>query len=406
MTHVVRAVCRVLCALGAALAMVPAPAAAQADEERPSLQIGPVEIRPQLLFSNIGVDSNVFNEHTDPKRDFTFTASPNLQVLVHPGRLRLMYTSAVDLVYFHKYTSERSRNSTAAVRADLDLTWLKPFVSFSSAHTSARPNSEIDLRARHHPRTYSAGTTVKIASRTSIGILGRRSTETYDDDLQFRGEDLSTSLDNEVTGYESSLNVELTPFTTFSVVAVKDEQRFDRAPLRDSDSIRVSPTLTFSPLGLITGTASFGYRRFNGLDPSLPDYSGFVSAGSVGILFYDQYKLDTSFTRDVRYSYERTLPYYIVSGVRSTLAAQTFGPFDVRVMGGRESMDYRALNGADSPGTDRLVVYGAGIGYRIGTRARVVVDAEFSHRTSERDPLREYRNHRIVASLNWGVLNR
>ena len=126
---------------------------------------------------------------------------------------------------------------------------------------------------------------------------------------------------------------------------------------------------------------------------------------------YDQYRLDTTFARDVRYSYERALPYYIVSGIRTTLSAQTFGPVDVRVIGGRESMDYRSLGGvpasaASPPGTDHLVLYGGGIGYRFGTRARLVVDAEFSHRSSERDVARDFRNHRIVASLNWGALNR
>lgn len=406
MRGIERTLCRAMCVVAVSVAMAPRPAAAQADEDRPSLKVGPVEFRPRLLFSNVGVDNNVFNEHTNPKRDFTFTASPDLQISVHPDRLKLTYTSGADFVYFRKYTSERSRNDTAAVRADLDLTWLKPFASFSASHTSARPNSEIDLRVRHDPRTYSAGTTVKIASRTSIGVLGRRSTERYEDGVQFRGEDLARSLDTRATAYESSFNVELTPFTTFSLVGSKEQQRFDRAPERDADSIRIAPTLTFSPFGLITGSASFGYRRFNGLDPSLPDYAGFVSTGTVGILFYDQYKLDTTFTRDVRYSYERTLPYYIVSGIRATLSAQTFGPVDVRVMGGRESLDYRALNGATPPGGDLLVLYGAGLGYRIGARARVAVDAEFSHRTSERDESREFRNHRIVAFLNWGALNR
>jgi hypothetical protein len=405
---------RIVCALAVGLALAPRPASAQPDADRPSLVIGPIEFRPRLLFKDVGIDDNVFNEHTNPKRDFTMTASPDLEISTHPGRLRLAYTSGVDLVYFRKYESERSRNTAVGARADLDLTWLKPFVSFSSAHTSARPNAEIDLRARHHPRTYTAGTTIKIASRTSIGIVGRRTTETYDEGVEFRGEDLARSLDTKVKAYETSFNVDLTPFTTFSLVGAKEEQRFERAPERNADSFRVAPTLTFSPLGLITGSASFGFRRFNGLDPSLPDYSGFVSTGTVGILFYDQYKLDTTFTRDVRYSYERTQPYYIVGGMRASLAAQTFGPVDVRVMAGRESMSYRALQGptdpgsqaARLPGNDHLVLYGAGIGYRIGTRARVAVDAEFSHRSSQRDESREFRNRRVMASLNWGALNR
>jgi hypothetical protein len=409
-----RAFPRVAGALALALALAPSSAAAQSEPDRPSLRLGPVEFRPRLIFRDVGIDNNVFNEHTDPKRDFTLTASPDLEISTHPGRLRLAYTSAADFVYYRKYASERSRNGTIGARADLDLTWLKPFASFSSSETSARPNAEIDVRARHHPRTYSAGTTVRIASRSSVGILGRRTSERYEDGIDFRGEDLARSLDTRITAYESSFNVELTPFTTFSIVGAREEQRFDRAPERNADSVRIAPTLTFSPLGLVTGSASFGYRHFNGIDPSLPDYSGFVSTGTVGILFYDQYKLDTTFTRDIRYSYERALPYYIVGGIRATLSAHTFGPIDLRVLAGRESMDYRSLRAlaADAGvaaerrvGRDLLTVYGGGVGYRIGTRARVAVDAEFSHRSSERDAFRDYRNHRIVALLNWGALN-
>lgn len=394
------------CGLAALIVLAPAQAAAQTDAERPTIRIGPFEIRPRLLFSNVGVDYNVFNEHTDPKRDFTFTTAPDVEVSVHPGRLRVAYTSGSEFVYFHKYTSERKVNRSFSARADLDLGMLKPFASMSSAHTSARPNSEIDLRARHHPRTYAGGTSLKLASRTSIAFSARRSTDFYDDGFEFRGVDLSKSLDNETMGYESSLNLELTPFTTVSLVAGKDRQRFDHDPVRNADSIRVAPTVTFSPLGQITGTASVGYRRFRGIDPALPDYSGFVSSGAIGLILGGQYKLDTSFTRDVRYSYEESLPYYIVSGGRATLAVQTAAALDVRFTAGRESMNYRALAGATSPGTDLQTVYGAGVGYRIAERLRLVLEAEFTHRTSERDESREYRNKRLVTTLNWGALNR
>jgi hypothetical protein len=403
MSH--RGVFRVLCGLALAIALAPRSVSAQSEDDRPGLRLGPVDFRPRLILKDIGVDNNVFNEHTNPKTDLTLTAAPDLEIATHPGRLKLAYTTGMEFIYFRKYTSERAQNRSVGGRADLDLTWLKPFASFSSSHTSARPNSEIDVRTQHHPWTYTAGTTVKIASRTSVGFVARRTGETYDEGAEFRGEDLALALDTEISAYESSFNVELTPFTTFSLVGAKEEQRFDHAPERNADSVRVAPTLTFSPLGLITGSASFGYRHFNGLDPSLPDYSGFVSTGTVGILFYDRYKFDTTFTRDVRYSYERSLPYYIVGGIRAALSVRTSGPFDLRVLGGRESMDYRSLNGLSSPGKDLVVVYGGGIGYRIGARARVAVDAELSHRSSERDDAREFRNRRVLALLTWGALN-
>jgi hypothetical protein len=400
------AVSTLLVCVAAVVLIRPAAVHAQStDPERPTLRLGPVEFRPRLAFTNVGIDNNVFNERTNPKRDFTFVATPDLEVSLHPGRLRVAYTTGTEFVYFKQYTSERSLNRNLGARVDLDLSFLKPFASFSSAQTSARANSEIDIRALHRPRNYAAGTKLKIASRTEMVFTAREARDVYADGETFRGVDLARNLDEKTRGYDATLNVALTPFTTAGVVVSTEETRFDRSPLRNSDTLRILPTVTFSPLGLITGTASVGYRRFNGLDPSLPDYRGLVSAGSIGILFVGRYKLDTTFTRDVRYSYEDVVPYYLVTGGRGTLAAQAFGMFELRVLGGRESMAYRG-GVAAVPGTDRLTSYGGGVGRRIGDRARVLVDLEFLHRVSDRDPSREYRNHRVAASLTWGALNR
>jgi hypothetical protein len=393
-----------LCILGA-LAFTPALATAQTDPDRPGVKVGPLQISPRLIFSNIGVDANVFNDPANPKRDFTFTATPDVEVSVQPGRLKLAYLSKVDFVYFQNYTTERSVNRSFSGRADLDLGWLKPFFTATAAITSARLNSEIDSRARHHPREYTAGTRLRIASRTSVTFTARAARESYDPGVRFRGVELWRSLDNKTKGYEASFNLNLTPFTTVSLIASRDQQRFPYAPTRDADSLRIAPTVTFSPLGQITGTASVGYRRFKAIDPSMPDFSGLVSTGTIGLLLGGRYKLDTLFSRDLRYSYEQGLPYYIITGGRATLAIRTVGAFDVRVTGGRESMNYRALGNLGTPGRDRLLLYGTGVGYRFAERMRLVIDGEFWHRTSERDTSRDYRNHRIMATLNWGAIN-
>lgn len=394
--------------LAVAVAFAPASAAAQStpDQEPGTMRIGPFQLKPRLAFTNVGVDYNVFNDNANPQRDFTFTAAPDVEVSVHPGRLRLAFLSGSEFVYFQKFTSERSVNHSFGGRADLDLNILKPFFSASSAHTSARPSTEIDVRARHHPQSYTAGTILKVASRTSMTFTGRLSTEAYDEGVEFRGEDLSTALDNKTTGYEAALNLELTPFTTLSLVAGKEELRFDHSPVRDADSLRISPTVTFSPLGQITGSGSIGYRRFNGLDPSLPDYTGLVSTGSIGILMGGKYKLETTFTRDIKYSYEEAIPYYVLTGGRATLAVQTVAALDLRVTGGRESMAYRAFPGEPDPGRDYVILYGGGFGYRIREHLKFVAEVEIWHRTSERDDTREYRNTRVVTSVNWGVMNR
>ncbi len=401
---------RLPCGMAALLLLWPAAAAAQSAAPDPqTVRIGPFDLKPSFAVTNFGIDDNVFNERLNPRRDFTFIAAPAVEVAIHPGRLRLAYTSGSEFVYFRKYTSERSVNRSFGARADLDLALLRPFVSVTSGHTSTRANAEIDVRARHHPRTYAAGTRLKLASRTEMVFTAREARDEFDDRV-FRGIDLARTLNQTVRSYETAVNVALTPFTTAGVGFSRENQRFDRAPLRDSNSWRLAPTLIFSPLGLVNGTASVGYRHFDGLDASLPDYSGLVASGSVGILFVGRYKLDTTFTRDVRYSYEEALPYYLVNATRATLAAQAIGQLELRVLAGRESMDYRvagmpALPSAQ-PGRDLVTSYGAGVGYRVGDRARVVVDVERLHRGSTRDLSREYSNHRVMASLVWGAVNR
>lgn len=401
--------------LGAAAALLvcaAAPARAQSpDADRQGIRVGPFELRPRLSITNAGIDNNVFNERVDPKRDFTFMVAPELEVALHPGRLRVAYTSGSEFVYFRKYVDERSVNRNFGGRVDLDLTLVKPFVSFSTGETSARPNAEIDARARHRPRVFTAGTRLKVASRTEMVLTAREASDVFDDSARFRGVPLARTLDETDRSYDAALNVALTPITTAGLVVTRETQRFARSPVRDADSWKIAPTLTFSPLGLVTGSGSVGYRAFNGLDPSLPDYSGIVAAGAIGIQFVGRYKLDTSFTRDIRYSYEELVPYYLLSGVRSVLAAQAIGMLELRLLGGRESMDYRAAGGVpalpvSALGSDTLTSYGGGAGYRLGDRARIVVDVEFLHRASTRDLSREYSNHRIVASLTWGALNR
>ena len=372
-------------------------------DERAPIQLGPIGLRPRLIFSDVGFDSNVFNESVDPKNDFTLTASPTLEATFRARHLRLTYTSGGDFVYYRTYSSERSANRSFLLRADMDFTRLRLFGSLGAQQTRARMNTEVDARASRKPRSYGAGGTVKLFSRSTFGVAVRKDRNTFDPDEQFRGVNLATVFNNDLDVIEGTAAVELTPLTSLALVVSSERSRFNFSPLRDSNTLRIAPTITFSPLGLITGTASLGYRRFDGKDPSLPDYSGLVASGSVSVLLADRFKVDATFTRDVRYSFEEQQPYYLVTGGRGTVTTLLARGFDVRVTGGRESLAYRNL-GVNAPtGLDRFIVYGAGIGYRIGTQGRLGVDAEHSQRSSDRTTERGFEKNRVFGSLSWGV---
>jgi hypothetical protein len=387
---------------------VPAVAAAQPPPEapadqRPTYTVGPVAVRPRLLFNNIGVDDNVFNERENPKSDWTFSAQPDVEFSLRPGRARLVWLSGAEFVYYRRYETERSINRSQSLSAEYDLNVLRPFVTYTTAHTSARPNAEIDLRARRHPRAYSVGSMVKLASRFSGTLLLRKTREEYDGGVGFREQELAETLNHRGTIYEGSVAFQATPITSLSVVMSHERLRFDHAPLRDSRSIRIAPTVTFTPFGLLNGTASVGVRKFEGESAALPGYTGVVMNGTLSSVLLDRFRLDTRFTRDVQYSYEESLPFYVLSGGRATLAAQMTDRFDLRVTAGHDRMNYRAFAGESDPGADTMNLYGGGIGFYLGDRTQLVLQTEFTERSSGRDRAREFRNRRIFATMTWGV---
>ena len=382
------------------------PASAQdpaGPEARPTMKIGPVELWPTMTFRNIGVDNNVFNEPENPKSDFTLTVVPNLTALVRPDWMRLSYTSLSEFVYFATYKSERGINRGFDARFDLFLPFAQPYLTAGAMLTKERPNREIDERAPRQLRSYSAGLRFKLGTVSSVSAGVRRNTSRYvEAGRLFRGIDLGEELNNETDGVEAAFQVDLTPLTTVGVTVARQEDRFDTKPLRNSDSLRVTPTVLFKPFGLFSGSASVGYLRFDAVDPDVEDYAGFVANGSIGFLLLDRYRFETTFGHDMRYSYDEQTPTYVGKSIAASLRTDLFGGLDVKVSSARDVMAYRALAGQQAPPADIHFMYGAGLGYTLITNMRLGVEAEFWQRTSDRAG-RGYRNNRIFATLNWGV---
>jgi len=378
-------------------------AAGQTSDTPPpgTLVLGPVWLTPGLLLKDMGVDNNVFNAPVDPKHDFTFTLTPRAAALFRMRRLRLGLTTSTDYVYYRTYKSERGTNTSAVARADLDLGVLKPYVTASAVSSRNRVNAEIDARARRRDVAYAGGLTLKVASRTSVVLNGSHGRVAYEPDTEFRGISLRDSLDGGRDSVDAGLALALTPLTTFSMIVAREFQRFEFSPSRESDAWRVSPTFTFSPVGLLSGSASVGYRRLHTRSPELPDYAGLVSAVSVSATIYDRNQVVGVFNRDVQYSYDTTTAYYLGTTGTVTWTFLVAGPIDIRGTAGRTLMDY-SVSGA-SQGRDTTTSYGGGFGYRFSNHARLGINAEWSRRASTRSADRNYRNNRIFAGLTWGT---
>ena len=365
------------------------------------IHFGPLGLRPSISITNVGNDSNVFNEAEHPQEDFTATVVPRLVARVRGGRMTLSYGSAADMVYFKKFTSERSVNANTDIRLDADLGRVQPYASIGWVATKERLNAEIDVRTPRTQRALAGGLRVLMASRTALLVSGRRFTLDFDEGALFKGVDLSRTLNSQADSVDASLQLLLTPLTTFSMTTSLQRDRFEAAPERDSDTLRLLPALQFDPSTLIRGSVAVGYRRFRPLTPALPDYSGLLVQAGLGYTMLARTKFDLDLARDVQYSFEDDEPYYLSTGGRLTVTHQLVGPLDLQAFGGGQTMAYRQSGTPTDVRRDQVRSYGGGAGYRLRNNMRLGVTWETNRRQSALND-RDYVRRRIYASLIYG----
>jgi hypothetical protein len=202
---------------------------------------------------------------------------------------------------------------------------------------------------------------------------------------------------------EASIGLALTPLTSFAVNVSREQLRFEHATERDSDTLRIMPTLTFSPAGLINGTVSVGFRRFTAVDPQTPDFTGLVASATGGVTLYERHRLDFSVNRDLSYSYDRATPYYIATGGSLTWTWLLAGPVDLKASIGRNQMRYHGQGSAGATSTDTYSTYSVGTGYRIRRWLRAGINGDWVRRASQTSPDRVFENNRIYGTLTWGT---
>jgi hypothetical protein len=371
------------------------------------IRLGPLGLSPTVTITNFGIDTNIFNDSSDPKSDFTMTVTPKVEGKLRNSRALWSGSLASGLVYFKRYSGERSIDYAADGRFDLDLDWLRPYALAKIEDTHQRLNAELDIRAPRSQTTAAAGARAVMSPKIGLVTDVRRSTVRFAEGVFFEGVPLSRTLNSDIFSVEGGLEVYLTPLTTFSVTASRQHDRFDLTPERDSDSFRVMPTIRMEAPAIIAGSLSVGYRQFTPLSPELPDYSGLVAIGSLTHTFAERTKVDLLLSRDVQYSFELNQPYYLTTGFRVTATYQIRDDLDVRLSGGRDRLEYRAEETVpdalpDVMRVDRSDILDAGGGYRLRPNLRLGFDVEFARRLSDR-PGREYRRTRAFGSIAYGL---
>jgi hypothetical protein len=349
------------------------------------IRIGPLWMNPTMAVPNVGVDTNVFNDATDPKRDFTMTVSPRTDVWLRMGRTWLSGSINEQIVWYEKYASERSTNDSYTIGWKAPLNRLLVATGAAWVNTRERPGFEIDARAQRKQPTYDASVEVRAFARTFVGVRGTWDNVSFDQTALFQGISLQDELNRTIASEAITIRHELTPLTSLTISGGRTEQRFDTALSRNSLSTDYSVGLTFDPAALLKGSVTVGYTDFKPQAADLPGYQGTTAGMSLAYSLLGSTRLAASVKRDVEFSYDVAQPYYVMTGGSVSIAQQIFGPVDVVARGGRQRLAYRTRTDATVPfanRADRVDSYGGGFGIHLGQDLRLGFNVDQEQRRS------------------------
>jgi Putative beta-barrel porin 2 len=389
--------------------LLAAPVLAQDTVKDPSedarFHLGVIRFTPFLALTDIGVDTNVYNEFEHPKQDTTATVGPGVNYWIKLGRGRLEAKSELTYTWFKTYADQRSLNTNNQAKLSLPLNRLIPFVDGSYHRGRFRPNFEIDARAFQTDAAFGGGLDIRATAKSTIRLEGHGQRVTYRDDQVYLDTSLQETLNRRSQLAGVSLRQSLTPLTTFVVKTEYEQDRFALAEIKDANAVRVMPGFEFDPFALIGGRVFIGYRRFNTLDPLVPDFQGLVGDVEANYRTHAT-RLDVTFKRDVTYSYQETVPYYLLTDVALTVTQKVTTRWDIRGKVGRQWLDFRTVEletATTGAVLERGYRVGLGPGYRLGESVRLGVDVDYFKRTSDTFVNREYDGLRVTGSISYGL---
>ena len=113
--------------------------------------LGALRFTPAIAVSDVGIDSNVFNESQNAKRDFTLRVLPSVTGGAGRGRLRLNFGLTNSLNYYQKYASQRSLDLSGNAKISRITPSMLPWLSARSSRGRERVSSDLALNRTGNP---------------------------------------------------------------------------------------------------------------------------------------------------------------------------------------------------------------------------------------------------------------
>jgi hypothetical protein len=363
-----------------------------------------VTFYPTIALRNTGMDSNVFNDTTGPRGDFTYSVTPRLFVVAPIANTRFIGRALGTFTDFRTYKDQRSFGGLFDGRYEVTSPGFRPFASVGFADRRERRGFEIDARVRQRQTFASIGLDVDVTAITALTAWVTRTTTAWDRNERYLGVGLADQLDYSATSLAGGARFKVTPLTTVTAAAEVGQDRFQRSPLRDADSLRVGPSVDFDSSAAITGHLRADYRSFRPLSPTVAEYRGLTAFADIRYLFRDWIEVKVDANRDVDYSYDPLEPYYLEMGGRLTVTQRVVGPFGVIGIAERWNIHHQQVfGGPEFDGRlDTTTSVGAGLAIQKSKQVRFELVYQHTSRRSSAPGWREYERQQIFASAIYG----
>jgi len=249
-----------------------------------------------------------------------------------------------------------------------------------------------------------AGADVDVTSITAVTAWASRSKSSFDEDEQYWSVSLAEQLNRSRNAVAAGARFRVTPLTTLLIAAEMQQDRFDRVPLRDADSLRFGPSLAIDTGGTMSGDLAAGYRVFTPRDSSLGGYRGLIASGRLHYTLRSVTRFDMEVERDVDFSFDPNQPYYLESGGRLVVTQRLLGPLDVIGIAERRDLRNQRVGSTSFDGRHETTTsLGGGVGLRFQTQMGLALTYERTERTSSEPVTRNFERTRILGSFNYGL---
>ncbi|MBN1225223.1 MAG: outer membrane beta-barrel protein, partial [Candidatus Aminicenantes bacterium] len=280
-------------------------------------QAGPFRIFPRILFSNIGIDNNVYyqSDENEPIKDFTLTTSLSLTThLLVRQRMIFSFTYIPQYVFYAHEERERSFNNSflPAFKVLLFNRFVLSGSYFYQKHR-IRATSEFDFRTEEVRKETRGQLFYETGRRMTFGFSGLIRELRYED-VEQPGQEIRYSrfLNRTEKVGQAELYYQIFSDSFFFVTAGLSNIEFTHpeSKWKDSYIYQIYPGIQFPIFGKIRGTLSVGYKVLDPYRAKRKGFSGFV--GNTRLEYQlRRFRFRALYERDCEFSYWTDNVFYI-----------------------------------------------------------------------------------------------